>query len=179
MQRCRTLSGLAVQIAALFSAKFKMTAAPARQYLPRLAPLRISAAYSPIVKIALFAAHGFPLLACLSAGVPNAVRFVVVLTIVVSAIVSWRRTHNLSLLRFLMTADGALCVEREGRDVQVEILPGIVDMGWLLILPWRDEIGCTQRTVLAQDGFSLEDWHQLRIWQRWCVARTGEAAERV
>lgn len=140
---------------------------PVERHAPRLAAFFISAAYSPVLKLLLVVAHVLPVLAALGTGVPVAVRVLVIVGALASAAFQLRRWARLQGLRLHLLPQGEMQIEVRGVQQDVQLQPGSVDMGWLVVLAWRANSERVERCALTRDGVGDEAWRALKIWLRW------------
>lgn len=120
-----------------------------------------------MLKLLLTAVHVLPLLAALGAGVPVSVRVLVIAGVLGSAAFQLHKWARLQGLRLHLLPEGEMQIEVRGPRQDVQLQPGSVDMGWLVVLAWRADGGRLQHCALTRDGLGDEAWRALKIWLRW------------
>lgn len=131
---------------------------------PFLCPLRLS----PLLQGVLLLLHGVPPLCALAPGVPSWLAPPLWGASLLSGLWQLKRARNLGRLAMQGTAHGECFLLEAGLSRPVEILPDSRDMGWLIVLVWRDpESGVGGRAALTRDGQAFDAWRALRRHLRW------------
>lgn len=140
------------------------------------APLSFSLRLSTSLKFGLCLAHGVPLACLIADGVPGWARLLVSLGAGASALWQFRRVQSLRQQRVIVLSSGEACLHMPLGCVQIELQAGSVDLGWLIVLRWRElETGRYARVALTREAFEAEDWRALRRCVRWL--RPPDAAQ--
>jgi len=132
------------------------------------APFSFSLLYSRSLWWAAGLAHLLPLLCLGASGVPGWARMVVLGGVLVSAGWGWRTARCLRHLRMAWSVSGEVWLRAPTGDAQIEILPDSIDLGWLIVLHWREmNSQSTGRAPLTRDALAPEHWRALRRYLRW------------
>jgi len=135
-------------------------------------PAVVSLAWSPLLCAAISLAHIVPLASVFVEGVPDWVRWSVIILCMLSAVRAWHIAARLRKSVLRPHAEGALLEWHSGEMLEGRVLSSSVDRGVLIVLHWRAEgSGQLQRFALLRDAFSAEDWRVLKIWLRWSIMK--------
>lgn len=126
---------------------------------------------SRLLKFSLLLAHGLPWLCVWAPGVPRGVAGLTLVASLVSAGFQLRRARRLADSSLSLQVGGECWLTQGGRRSAVDILPESRDLGWLIVLVWREQnSGRAGRAALTRDGLPREIWRELRRYLRWSVA---------
>ncbi|WP_371929860.1 protein YgfX [Uliginosibacterium sp. 31-16] len=132
------------------------------------APFVFQLRQSKALMLASISAHLLVVGSVVVSKTPSWVMVFVLACVVVSIFWQWRRKAYFSQLSVRLTASQELWLLTPATEVQVEILPGSVDLAWLIVLHWRVmESPRQDRVALTREAFSSEDWRALRRFLRW------------
>ncbi|NSL56653.1 protein YgfX [Uliginosibacterium aquaticum] len=135
---------------------------------PFFLPLRLSR----VLLGTIILVHGLPLACVLAPEVPRPLSIAVTLAVVLSALWQMRQWQRIAACVLQMSGE-ACWLERGDSRVQVELLSDSRDLGWLIVLVWRElESGRCGRAALTRDGLPAEDWRALRRYLRWQLSDT-------
>lgn len=136
------------------------------------APFLFSLRLSRLLKLSLVIAHGLPWFCVWTPGVPGWVAGLTLAASLVSAAWQLHQAGRLADSSLSLQAGGECWLTAQGgRRIAVDILPESRDLGWLIVLVWREQdTGRSGRAALTRDALSPEFWRELRRYLRWNVA---------
>jgi hypothetical protein len=138
---------------------------------PLVLPLRLS----PFLQAALLLMHWLPVCAVWIAPIESWQATGVTLLVCASAGWHIRGAWASWQSRIVLNASGKAQLVRHtdsgDASEDIRILPGSVDLGWLVVLNWRhEETEKTERFALSRESCSVADWRDLRRWLRWQIS---------
>ncbi|MDQ7988133.1 MAG: protein YgfX [Candidatus Dactylopiibacterium sp.] len=131
------------------------------------APFSLPLRHSPLLWAALLATHLAPLVAVVLTAPAPAVSFPLVVAVGASAVFSLRRARRLHGCSLRVAPRGESVLSQGGATRPVEILAESREMGWLVVIAWREADGRVRRAALTRDAFPAETWRALRRFVRW------------
>jgi hypothetical protein len=139
---------------------------------PHLLPIRLKP--SPALLALMLVAHLAGAVALFFMNLPLAATTLFMLLLLVSAVLAVRSQANKRGLSFILAADGALRIYREGSNVDVwgRVLPGAVlfpAVSWFTLV-WTAQDGRLRRLrlmlIAAEVVGKNPQWRRLRTWLR-------------
>jgi hypothetical protein len=132
------------------------------------APFLFSLRMSASLRLALCLTHGLPPLATLMLEVNGWLFWPVLALSLGSGLWHGRRARRLAVTSIRIAGSGEAWLLVMGEARAIEILPASKDLGWLIVLVWR-EPGSEriERAALTREGLPPDTWRALRRYLRW------------
>lgn len=140
------------------------------------APFSFSLKRSPLLRSLTALAHVMPLSCAFFADTRPLVLSVVGVLTLVSAVATSRQGRELGQLRLTVVPQGVSVLEKDGRALEVDILPESVDLGWLIVLVLVERNSrIRRRAALTRGALDAESWRSLRRFLRWELPDEAQA----
>lgn len=133
---------------------------------PYARPLRLELRPSRFLTLFVSSGHVLALFAAWAAAVPDALRLVLTIAVLVSG---WRqlwrayggRTEDPS--RIIWGPDGAWSLYGDGRWQSARLVRTVYEHPFLVVLPLRTDDGRIHRIVIAPDAVDVDSYRRLRV----------------
>lgn len=138
------------------------------------APFSLSLRRSRLLCAALLALHALPLICGLFAGMSRFGLICLGVAVLVSAAFNLFEARRLAGMRLTLVPHGLSVLVRGERTCEVDVLPASSDLGWLVVIVWRElATGKQGRAALTRDSVPGGEWRALRRYLRWELVQSS------
>lgn len=141
------------------------------------APFSLSLKRSRALFAASLVLHVLPMICGVLAGMSVMGLAGLFAALLVSAVLSFREARGLANARLTLVPHGVSMLAFGGLQREVVVLPVSVDLGWLVLVVWRESgTGRVGRATLTRDAVCDGEWRALRRFLRWELAEASQVS---